>query len=304
MGKILGVTGKYVSVLERGVKDVEDDSTISQLLAVYEERLDKSHSVGLNEVVQEYVEASRKNMQLAGMVGIAHDDGLSSTVRDEPHLKGRFLLKSAREKKGLSQKELAGAVGYSLGIYQNIEEGRSNMSRPMAERVARELEVSVDDLLAGCDEPPSNGGPYGTVGERPDIILPKGMKARFVPLLAMAQCGPNVIHMDEGYTHEGFLAFNPEDPQAFAVKLTGDSMQPVYGPGDVAIIYPSRPPRNGKVVIARLNDDHGGDVVFKLYQASRDQVTLSSYNPAYPPITHAREDFSWIYPVDSVNKKI
>lgn len=179
------------------------------------------------------------------------------------------------------------------------------MSRKMAERVARELKVDIEDLLDGCDEPPSNGTAYGTVGETPDIALPQGMKARFVPLLSMAECGTNVIHLDEGYTHEGFLAFNPEDPKAFAVKLSGDSMQPVYGPGDVAVIYPSHPPRNGKVVIARLLDEHGGDVMFKLYQASlRTGVTLSSYNPAFPPITYGRECFAWIYPVDSVTKKI
>lgn len=219
---------------------------------------------------------------------------------------GRPCLKRAREAAGLSQAELAKTVGYSLRVYQNIEEGRSNLSRKMAERLAGVLKIPVDDLLGGGDHVAENSVPYGTMGETPALKLPPGMKAKYVPLLAMCECGPSMAFDDGGYEYAGFVAFNIDDPLAFAVKLSGDSMTPQYWPGDVAVITPSKPLRNGAVVIARISEDqdkqHGGEVMCKLYQASGDSVTLSSYNPAFPPMTFSRRSFNWIYPVAQVTK--
>ncbi|WP_397379690.1 helix-turn-helix domain-containing protein [Prosthecobacter sp.] len=215
---------------------------------------------------------------------------------------GRAKLKQLREAKGLTPKQLAELVGYSLGVYQNIEEGHSNMSRKMAEKVAQALGCEVDGLLNGSDHPPANGTHHGTVGETPDLNMPPGQKARFVPLLSMAQCGSMMAYNDDAYDHSGFIAQNPKDSKAFAVTLAGDSMVPDFRPGDTAIIYPSTEPRNGTVVIARLNEDNGGDVMLKLYQKAGNSVTLSSYNPAYPPMTFPRDAFLWIYPVASVTR--
>jgi transcriptional regulator with XRE-family HTH domain len=262
----LGVSRNYVSMLENGREP-------SQALLNLIERLEKEHLF-----------ASKVEAQAAEYGG------------------ARRLLKELREKKKLTQGQLAAAVGYSLGVYQEIEDGRSSISRKMAERLARELGCTVDDLTNGGDHPTSNGTHFGTFGETPPVDVPPGMKVKYVPLLSMAQCGSMGAYDDSAYTHDGFIAFNSEDPKAFAVKLAGESMTPVFSPGDVAVIYPSKAPKNGAVVIARLNDEHGADVMMKLYQASGNNVTLSSYNPAFPPMTFPRQYFTWIYPVASVTK--
>lgn len=211
----------------------------------------------------------------------------------------RSKLKKLREAKGLTALQLAKQVGYSVSVYQDIEEGRSQMSRKMAERVAKALECDLEELIDGSDHPPANGTHFGTFGETPAIVTPPGMKAKFVPLLSMAQCGSMMAYDDTAYAHDGFVAFNCDDPKAFAVTLAGDSMSPVFSAGDVAVIHPSKTPRNGGVVIARLNE---GDVMMKLYQSTGERITLSSYNPAFPPMTFNRRDFVWIYSVASVTK--
>lgn len=233
---------------------------------------------------------------------------LSTHVNESQITGGRGKLKALRIKAGYNNPAtFAVRAGYSPLIYESIENGSSNMSRKQAVKVARLLGCSVEDLLDGSDHPPSKGVHYGTVGETPDIVLPTGQKARYVPLLSMARCGAmehgDMVSFDDGgYDHEGFLATNPE-PYAFAVTLSGDSMAPVCSPGDVAVVYPKKTPlRNGSIVLAKLNDKHGDGVMLKLFQQSGDQVTLSSYNPAYPPVTWQREDFVWIYHVASVTK--
>lgn len=214
----------------------------------------------------------------------------------------RARLKAARIAKGMTMEELCKAVGYTMLIYRQIEDGSSNMSRKMAEKVAKVLDIDVSELLDGSDHPPANGVHHGTVGETPEIVMPGGQKARFVPLLSMAQCGTMMAYDDSAYDHSGFIALNPKDGKAFALTLAGDSMTPDIRPGDTAVVYPSFPPRNGCVVIAKLNEQNGSDVMLKLYQQSGNTVTLSSYNPAYPPMTFPREAFQWIYPVSSVTR--
>lgn len=220
---------------------------------------------------------------------------------------GRQKLKAARESKGISQATLAKQTGYSLGVYQNIEEGRSAMSRKQAAKVAEVLGISIHDLIDGADEPPSRSVPFGTFGETPDIVLPKGMKAKFVPLLSMAQCGKMMAYDDTAYTHDGFLALNNKDPKAFAVTLSGYSMLPDFSPGDVAIVNPSREPKQGGLVIAKLKgkggDADGGDVMLKRYHRHGDKVTLSSVNDTlFPPMTYSQDDFVWLYHVPVVMK--
>lgn len=255
-------------MIERGEKKVDDDSPISKLLDLKLSALDRN---SVSEEPTEYTGA-------------------------------RGLLRALRERKGITPAQLAAAVGYSLGVYQNIEDGRSSMSRKMAERVAQELNCDVADLLSGSDHPTSNGVHFGTFGETPPVDVPPGMKVKYVPLLSMAQCGTMGAYDDSAYAHDGFIAFNSDDPKAFALKLAGESMTPVFSPGDVAIINPSKSPKNGGVVIAKLNEDNGSDVMLKLFQASGTSVTLSSYNPAFPPMSFPRNAFAWIYPVKSVTK--
>ncbi|MES2598629.1 MAG: LexA family transcriptional regulator [Verrucomicrobiota bacterium] len=269
MGKLLGVTGKYVGMIERK-EYTPSEGTLTNYIDMLVSQLDNPAQPDLGDPL----------------------DGL----------KGRFLLKAAREQKGMTPKELAQAVGYSLSIYQDIEGGRSNMGEKMAEKIAKLLGVAKHDLLDGADEPPTSGGAYATVGTKPDINLPPGSKARYVPLLSMAQCGTMGAYDDSAYDHTGFLVINPLDSKAFSVESAGESMMPVISPGDIVTVYPSRSPKNNCMVLARLNDDHGADVMIKLYQAAQDQVTLISYNPLFPPMTYPREAFSWIYPVAQVCK--
>jgi phage repressor protein C with HTH and peptisase S24 domain len=69
----------------------------------------------------------------------------------------------------------------------------------------------------------------------------------------------------------------------------------------VVLVYPSYRPRNGGRVVARLKDDFGGDVMFKLYNSNDGgkTITLTSYNPAHEPLIFTIDQFAWIAPVAS-----
>lgn len=279
--KLLRISRNYVSMLEGGREP-------SSVLLAHFDRVEQDFEL----------------QRLKDQRDQAHQKIL---LREDPaaYVTGaRAKLKTAREAKGMTQAALAKAIGYKdPSTYINIEEGRSQMGEKMIKKAAKILGLDESDLMSSehlVDRNPDKG----TFGAIPEINLPPGMTAKYVPLLSLAQCGPNMTWTDDGYTGDGVLAIDCKDPKAFAVKLSGDSMSPKYDPGDTAIIYPSFTPRNGDLVLARLHDEYGGDVMIKLYQSSADSVTLSSYNPVYQPTSFPREAFAILYPVIQITKKL
>lgn len=219
----------------------------------------------------------------------------------------RNLLRTARERAGLSYAQLARRTGYSAAVLEAIEEGSGRASERMIEAVVRELPgLSKEELMQGSDEPLilTEGGLEGTYGAKPRIDVPEGMQVRYVPLLSWAQAGTlDAGHLDEGYEYKGVAAFNVSDRRAFAVEIKGESMQPKIPEGARAVVCPSVAPKAGDTVIARTIH---GDVLCKLYQPKNGGtiVVLSSWNPAFPPVEIAREEIAWLYPVKQITQDL
>jgi phage repressor protein C with HTH and peptisase S24 domain/DNA-binding transcriptional regulator YiaG len=213
----------------------------------------------------------------------------------------RGALKRARIAAGFEVRDLAKKIGRPAGYVEALEDGRARISETTAELIVQELPaLSAEELLAGSDSSlRGNDGVIGTVGARPGIATPPDVEARYVPLISWAQCG-QLTDFEDVYDYEGYVAFNVQDRKAFAVTLRGDSMEPRYKAGDVAILYPSRKAETGNLVIAKIKNE---GVVFKRFQIlSREpsRFRFISENPNYEPIERGEEDLEWIYPVANV----
>jgi SOS-response transcriptional repressor LexA len=215
----------------------------------------------------------------------------------------RERFRRAREAAGMTLRDLAKASGYETGYLQALEEGTAPISENTLRRLAPHLpQLDIDYLLSGSETPRiiDEGGISGTVGARPGIALPAGMVARYVPVLSYAQAGTMTEYTDDIYEGEGAIAINLKPTaKAFALPLRGDSMLPRFREGDIAVVRPDLAARNGSLVVAK---DHDGSIMFKIYQAADGgrKVTLSSFNPAFPPIEYRREDLAFVYPVQQV----
>ena len=121
--------------------------------------------------------------------------------------------------------------------------------------------------------------------------------ARRVPLIGLAQAG------GEGYFDDGGFPVGggwdevslPEiaDPNAYALEISGDSMEPVYRDGDMVIVSPSAPIRRGDRVVIRTNK---GEVMAKqLTRRSARRVELKSLNPAHPDYSFDLTEVGWVH---------
>ncbi|MGH6922260.1 MAG: S24 family peptidase [Propylenella sp.] len=117
-----------------------------------------------------------------------------------------------------------------------------------------------------------------------------------VPLLGMAEAGSGGFFDDGGYpAGHGWdeIAFpGLAEDSAYALKVSGDSMLPLYRDGDVVIVSPSTQIRRGDRVVVRTAD---GEVMAKtlIRQTSRE-LELGSFNPAHPPRVVTLRDVDWV----------
>lgn len=77
------------------------------------------------------------------------------------------------------------------------------------------------------------------------------------------------------------------DGEYFALKISGDSMEPKISNGDVVIVRKQPDAEEGNLVIAMVN---GYDAVCKRLKKYKDGIALISNNPAYEPLYFSNKD--------------
>lgn len=121
--------------------------------------------------------------------------------------------------------------------------------------------------------------------------------ARRIPLIGLAQAGSEGFFDDGGYPVGGGWdeVSLPEigDPHAYALEISGESMEPVFRDGDHVVVSPAAPIRRGDRVVVRTLK---GEVMAKqLARRSARRVELRSLNPAHPDYTFDLSDVTWMH---------
>jgi phage repressor protein C with HTH and peptisase S24 domain len=123
-----------------------------------------------------------------------------------------------------------------------------------------------------------------------------GAAARAVPLLGFAEAGAGGYFDDGGFpAGEGWdeIAFPAvTDEHAYALEVSGQSMEPAYRDGDMILVSPSAPIRRGDRVVVRTKD---GEVLAKeLKRRTAKSIELKSLNAQHADRTLALTDVLWI----------
>jgi phage repressor protein C with HTH and peptisase S24 domain len=119
---------------------------------------------------------------------------------------------------------------------------------------------------------------------------------RNIPVVGFAQAGNKGYFDDAGYpTGAGWdeIPF-PElgDPHAYALEISGDSMEPVYRDGDIVIISPEANVRRGDRVVVKTKE---GEILAKLLRRrSARKIELVSLNPAHKERVLTSDEIEWI----------
>lgn len=117
-----------------------------------------------------------------------------------------------------------------------------------------------------------------------------------LPLIGLAQAGAEGYFDDAGYPAgagwDEVLFPDAGDEHAYALEISGDSMEPAYRDGDVIIVSPAASPRRGDRVVVKTRT---GEVMAKLLRRQTAQrIELGSFNPAHEDRVVATGDVEWI----------
>ena len=179
---------------------------------------------------------------------------------------------------GLNQGEFAKMLGISRPHLSKLENSPGPLSPKLARRVA--------DVCR-------HSGPLSGI--------------RAVPVRSWAQAGSGSgIDFEElPLDWQKRVATDCPDEQALAVEIQGDSMEPKFFPGDIAVLMPSHQPRNNSLVVARLANE---GVVFKVFTAREHPpgriCSFTSYNQVFQPIEVPESSVIWNFPVYQIIRQV
>jgi phage repressor protein C with HTH and peptisase S24 domain len=117
-----------------------------------------------------------------------------------------------------------------------------------------------------------------------------------VPLIGFAQAGTGGFFDDGGFpVGKGWdeIAFpGVSDEHAYALEISGDSMEPAYRKGDIIVVSPAAPVRRGDRVVVKTKK---GEVLVKqLARRTTKTVELASLNTEHPDRTLAASEVLWV----------
>lgn len=154
-------------------------------------------------------------------------------------------IRDARKRAGLTLRKLAEVSGTGFGHLGQIERGEVVPRMDMVEKIADALGTSTESLVGGGKRAPGR-----------------------IPVINKSPAGPPVRYdSDQGAAAESHDAWEyidrggVNDPDAYAIEVIEDSMEPTLRPGDRVILLPvteSTPRRahvkDGAIVLIRVGE--------------------------------------------------
>lgn len=203
------------------------------------------------------------------------------------------FVKDWRKARGLRQADLADAIGRTEAQVSRIESGKSTLTERAAEAIAAALDCTVAELYA---RPPAADKTLVQVGEQ---RAPGAIAGRARPLSDVARWphdlpvygvaagapGPDGAFQIEPTQVVDYVRRPPPVAgivDAYALYVVENSMTPAFPPGELIVVHPGRPARQGDPVVVQVSRGRDGalEAFLKIFKARDDQkLTVSQFNP-------------------------
>jgi len=196
----------------------------------------------------------------------------------------RLLLEKEMKRRGWNQRQTAISLGVSATYIHEILKGKKTGEKSLF-KFAEKLAI---DLFEKTEVPKYHRKP--------------------IPVISWVHAGSFIEYVDSwppgvsGVEGPVFSTIKT-GPNAFGLKIEGDSMMPRFMPGDIAIVDPSIRCDNGRPCVVWIN----GDVSIKLFWDHEKEIILKSMNDKYPDIVirkDSKTDFRIIGKVVDIKVKL
>jgi len=251
------------------------------------------------------------------------------------------IIRKARQDADWTQEALARAIGCSKAQLSLMESGQRSVSLARAKRVEKALKIKDGRIAAavGWEQTPRDlqkrlearealAQRLQTAarrGESLDALFRSGelralVEAGMANVEAPLPVGrpiPVINKVAAGYPREFTDLDYPtsvadeyvacpdvHDPQAFAARVVGDSMEPVYRAGEIVVFSPSEMVKDGCDCFVRLMRDHESTFKRVYFEDNGRRIRLQPLNSKYAPSVVDREDVDGMYAAVYVMRRL
>jgi len=200
-------------------------------------------------------------------------------------MKPKYMLKTLMDERGLSTTKIGKSMGnmkYQVAAVRILNGKTKEPRRSSLQPFADFFGVSVDNFFSSEDTAliPLDNNVSPITDKRGNLV-----KMRYLPVVSWVQAGAFTEAIDNhavGDADEWIAIVGNVGAHAFALKIEGDSMSPEFRPNEYVAVDPSREPKNGSFVVAKLSNDNVATFKQLVYDAGR--MYLKPLNPQYPII--------------------
>ena len=191
------------------------------------------------------------------------------------------IIKTLRQKKGLSQEELGKLIGVKKAAINKYETGLVvNLRRDVIQKLASALNTTPTVIMGWEDE-------CGNM-----LNLPSNLKKvppmNKVPLVGQIACGTPIL-AEENITD--YIDLPAHIRADYALTCKGNSMIDAgIQDGDVVYIRQQPEVENGQIAAVIVNDDN--EATLKRFYRIGDTVTLTPANPEVAPLVFVADDIN------------
>lgn len=171
-------------------------------------------------------------------------------------------IKSARESKGVTLKELGARINRSEATVQRYESGViKNVNNDIVEAIANALNISPAYLMGWTE-----------------MLSSKMVK---VPVLGVIKCGEPILAEENISDYREELEENMPSGELFYLETKGDSMMPTIPENSFVLIRVQPDVENGEIAAVLVNGDE--EATLKRVKRQGDILMLIADNSNYSP---------------------
>ena len=231
-------------------------------------------------------------------------------------------IKILRKDAGLSQKELAEALGVHQTAVSQWEQGRTMPDIGLLPCLAEFFNVSVDYILGRTDDPTDYEDPALVASYSKEVLdhfkgnvkeaaafnravhashdtlpLRKGIK---IPVLGRVQAGVPIEAIEDVLEYEEITPEMASTGEFFALAVRGDSMEPRMREGDIVIVKKQHDVDSGEIAVVIVN---GYDATVKKVIKRENGLVLQPTNPNHDIMFFTPEEVREL-PVEVVGRVV
>ena len=188
-------------------------------------------------------------------------------------------LKKIRESEEISLREVEKLTGVGYSHLSMIENGKRNVTPALLKNLSRIYGIDYIDLYEKAG--------YLDLAESERLKNNSTDNKRVFPLLGTVKAGYDYLASENiiGYVTIDKKLADPEN--YFALKIVGDSMQPVMYEDDIIIVHRQSDVESGQIAIVLVDGEEG--TVKKIIKYD-NYIELVAFNSYYPPRKLSKND--------------